>query len=155
MNFLHLIIYFNLLNKMKKCIFYSIFFFLGNYCIAQHYEYSYDAAGNRTQRVFVTPRPGPTPDNGQQSFNPVVADKYGINIFPNPTSNSFNISIYNLEDGDRARLILSDVQGKTIADKEQSMKMDKLDLTNYVAGVYYLKVFIKDEKAFYKILKVQ
>ena len=140
---------------MKKYFFYPILFFLSNHCFAQHYEYSYDNVGNRTQRVFVTPRPAPSPGQEQQTISPYVADKYGINVFPNPTSGSFNISISNLEDGDRARLILSDVQGKTIADKEQTVKQGALDLTNYDAGVYYLKVLIKDEKAVYKILKVQ
>jgi hypothetical protein len=140
---------------MKNYFFYFLFSFLGNYCLAQHYEYSYDAAGNRSQRAFVYPRPAPTAGEEQQTINPDVVDKYGINLFPNPTTGSFNVSISNLEEGSKARLILSDVQGKTIMDKEQIVKVSSLDLTNYDAGIYYLKVFINDEKAFYKILKVQ
>ena len=131
---------------MKKYL--SLIFLLFNaYCSAQHFEYTYDPSGNRTIRKYLVPR----------LANPslaVVEKKYGISVYPNPSPDKINISIASLEKDETADVYLSDEQGKILLMKKQNSILDVIDLSNFKAGIYYIKIYIKSETVSYKIVKL-
>ena len=136
---------------MKKLIF-IILLFVSLYCYAQHIEYKYDPAGNRVYRHYFPLRmanPSQVIDSSA-----IVEKKFGINVFPNPAPDKINIGITALEDGESAKVYLSDDQGKVLLMREQTSKLGTLELGNLKAGIYYIKVYIKSECVSYKIVKL-
>ena len=82
-----------------------------------------------------------------------IETKYGINVYPNPTTELINVSITSLSEGEIAIVQLSDQQGKILAEKKQNSPMLILSLIEQKAGTYSIKVFIKEESVSYKIVK--
>ena len=84
----------------------------------------------------------------------IVEKKFGISVFPNPVPDKINVGIAALEDGESAKVYLSDDQGKVLLMREQTSKLETLELGNLIAGIYYIKVYIKSECVSYKIVKL-
>ena len=61
-----------------------------------------------------------------------------ITVYPNPTPDKINIGKTSLEDGETAKVYLSDDQGKVLLIREQTSKMGTLELGNFKAGIYYI-----------------
>ena len=59
-----------------------------------------------------------------------------------------------MEDSETAKVYLSDDQRKILLIREQTSKMGTLELGNFKAGIYYIKVYIKSESVSYKIVKL-
>ncbi len=73
----------------------------------------------------------------------------GINIYPNPFSELFHVSGIKRKVGEKIRIIISNITGKTVAEisvMEVPFDYDGKDLPN---GVYALKI-VTEEKAFVK-----
>jgi hypothetical protein len=133
---------------IKKYLLIS-FLLISSICSAQcHEHYVYDAGGKRIQRYYVSCRP-----ELQEPEEPII--KYGINVFPNPTSSSVNITISNFGDNDKALLLLYDMQGKEVFKRETYAAVEKVDLSSLPNGDYFLKIIINGEKASYKIQKLE
>ena len=121
-------------------------------CSAQHIEYTVDASGNRVNRQF-HPMRMTNPSQAIDSSS-IVEKKFGISVFPNPAPDKINVGITALEDGETAKVYLSDDQGKVLLMREQTSKLETLELGNLKAGIYYIKVYIKSESVSYKIVKL-
>ena len=128
-----------------------VLIFLSSYTKAQPCRlYSYDQAGNRYSRIAANCRLASPNDSLKEQY---LKMDYGLSIFPNPTSEGFNVQIINLKEDDKATLYLSDVQGKLILTKEQVLSQNFIDLKNLSSGLYYLRVVINKEQLVYKIQK--
>ena len=137
---------------MKKYLT-TIVLFICSYCSAQQrIAYTYDLSGNRVNRHYYPLRMS-NPSHATDS-SAIVEKKFGISVFPNPAPDKINVGITSLEDGETAKVYLSDNQGKVLLMREQTSKLGTLELGNLKAGIYYIKVYIKSESVSYKIVKL-
>ena len=138
---------------MKKLLVILILINVSCYCLAQQrIAYTYDLAGNRVNRHYFPMRMA-NPSQAIDSSS-IVEKKFGISVFPNPAPDKINVGITALEDGETAKVYLSDDQGKVLLMREQTSKLGTLELGNLKAGIYYIKVYIKSESVSYKIVKL-
>ena len=63
--------------------------------------------------------------------------QYGIQLFPNPTKNDLTIS---LEGVDFVDIFLLDIQGKVLLQKTGLFDQDRINLSSYVTGTYFVKI---------------
>jgi hypothetical protein len=72
------------------------------------------------------------------------ANAWEVNVYPNPTSTSLNIS-FNLPQADEVSIHLFDTQGKLISEKqigkrESGKYQELIDLTNIPQGTYVCRI---------------
>lgn len=103
----------------------------------------YDAAGNRTKRVYfcnngVDPYPTKSKVNQSETMEFQSVDA----LYPNPTTGKFFVTFSKALDN--AHVYITDVNGKLISKfKATGYKVD-FDLSGVAAGVYFVR--IKDDK---------
>lgn len=141
---------------MKK---YLLIFFLSLNCFCKaqtppvtQINYSYDNVGNRVYRHYQLFRIADP--NAPKDLSESVEKKYGISVFPNPTSNELNVSILLLPQGDKATFYLSNEQGQNLILQQQNSPKGAIELSNFKAGIYYLKIIINDDNVSYKVVKI-
>jgi hypothetical protein len=118
----------------------------------QHFEYYYDNAGNRVKRKYFVNRLA-NPETAIDS-SAAVENKFGIRVFPNPAKDKININVSSQEEGVSATIYLLDEQGKVLLMKEQKAELEELDISTLKAGIYYIKVYVKEEWVGYKVVKM-
>ena len=62
---------------------------------------------------------------------------YDIQLFPNPTKNNLRLS---LEGIDVVDIMLFDIQGKVLMQKSGLLNQDVINMSNYVAGTYFVRI---------------
>lgn len=147
---------------MKKTIIYFILL-LGYGLSAQNVQYTYDSYGNRTQRKLVI-----NPINNNRMFVPdstntkpeadegtmKLAMNYGVSVFPNPTQNNVNLSIYKIPENASTSVTLFDNTGKILQTFKNPKQQEIIFMENYKEGIYYISIIINDkDKLFYKVIK--
>ena len=74
----------------------------------------------------------------------------GISIYPNPTNGIINIEF---ADNNIQQIIISDITGKTIAEKNNIQQNKTIDLSNFESGIYIIKIQTDNEIFTTKIVK--
>lgn len=91
---------------------------------------------------------------GMDPFS-LLSDR-SINLFPNPTFNSINVSIYAAK-ATNASIQIMDMLGKTVVNKSEALveglNMLNYDLTEAPNGVYLVHIVAEDDEAFIKLIK--
>lgn len=125
---------------------------------AQHIEYAYDAAGNRILRTFLTPRMNNNDTSKSDPKAQQIAAQHGISVYPNPPDGGNNITVAISSTGDKtaeeSTVYLLDNNGKLLfSQKQTTASPSQIDLSNYAAGIYYVKVMVGKDQLFYKVTK--
>jgi hypothetical protein len=115
-----------------------------------HYSFTYDAAGNRTGRTWVTPRQG---EPAQETTFKNVITNHDITLYPNPTEGWFSVRITNLSKDDTGSLNLIDMSGKNIYTNSSLSEITNVDLSHSPAGAYFMKIRIGTKEEAIKIIK--
>jgi len=141
---------------MKK-IFISILLLLAAMSIsAQTVSYTYDNAGNRTERVVslttVKNPVNPPIMKSTTSIEDIIAGK-AIVVYPNPTKGILNVEIKDYTDQMQADYRIVDMSGKTIFSKKAINGYQTFDLSRQAAGIYLLQIRINGESVIWKIVK--
>ena len=63
--------------------------------------------------------------------------QYGIQLFPNPTTNDLTIS---LEGIDVVDIVIVDIQGKVLLQQSSLFDQERINLSDYLAGTYFVKI---------------
>ena len=71
--------------------------------------------------------------------------KFKLNIFPNPNSGKFNVSLINAKSGIVTSLIIRDISGSQIFQTKTNQTFLELNLTNISNGVYFVEGVNQDE----------
>lgn len=71
-------------------------------------------------------------------------------VYPNPTNGEFTIDLGH--GNDVAQIEVNDQLGRLILKKEMNQQLEKLDLTNYPKGIYFLKIKVGSDTEFKKII---
>jgi len=127
-----------------------------------HYNYTFDASGNRTYREKVITYPksaklpkdslsSPQKDKVGEVYNDLLDNKE-IKIYPNPTRGLLTVDI-PLRESDRARISIFDMQGRTLMDFNNAGTSTDIDLSGQPAGMYLLRIFINNKPTTWKIIK--
>ena len=67
--------------------------------------------------------------------------KYGIQVLPNPTTNDLTISLKGIDDVD---IVIVDIQGKVLFQQLGLCDQDRINISDYVAGTYFVKIMIPE-----------
>lgn len=122
-------------------------------------NFSYDAAGNRIQRIPGTITCSPPPQIKQKDNTKPSATEVNsfisleINVYPNPTQDKISVDIAVNELKDNKTVIMSDVTGKTIYSETTSLQTLQIDVSGLALGLYYVTVTQGNNKATYSVLK--
>ena len=73
---------------------------------------------------------------GINDFN----EQYDVNFFPNPTTNDLVISLEGIEFID---IIIVDINGKVLMQQSDLIDKDRINLSDYVSGLYFIKIISK------------
>ena len=141
-----------------KRLFYSLSFVISltvaQQLSAQTIQYTYDAAGNRTQRKIVLGNnPDPSP-NKKGFIQKDSLGKIGVTIAPNPTAGLLKITMDNYIDGvPAATIMVYDLSGKLIIQKQGITGSAEIDLSPYPAGAYLLKLSAGENTSIWNLVK--
>ena len=74
--------------------------------------------------------------NSSSEIN-TYAKQYEIQVFPNPTNDVLNVSLdkYKIKE-----ISLLDIQGRVILTQSNLLDKNRIDLSNFVAGIYFLNI---------------
>ena len=76
--------------------------------------------------------------------------QYEIKLFPNPTSNDLTIS---LEGIDNVNIVVIDIQGKILLQQSGLFDKDRINLSSYQSGVYFVKIMTPEESTEISVIK--
>ena len=76
--------------------------------------------------------------------------QYGIQLFPNPTTNDLTIS---LEGIDVVDIFIVDIQGKILLQKSCLFDQERINLSGYVAGTYFVKIMTPEGSREIRVIK--
>lgn len=131
----------------------------------QEINFSYDEMGNRTRHNVVTLKSTPfintTDSAGFNYFDPnspddKFEDNLGnkkITIYPNPTKGQLLVEIQGYEKESASSLYLYNLSGKLLKTVSPANANVPLDLSQYPAGVYILKIKLGEAVSEWKIIK--
>lgn len=121
--------------------------------------------GNRTRHNVVTLKSASfintTDSTGFNYFDPnLPSDKFEdglgnkkITIYPNPTKGQLLVEIQGYEEETSSSLYLYNLSGRLLHTVSPANANVPLDLSQYPAGVYILKIKLGDEVSDWKIIK--
>ena len=88
--------------------------------------------------------------------NPTHIQEYGnlqnINLYPNPVNNSFTIE--NISDNRQFNYEIFNIYGKIFNSGIIQKTIEQIDISNYPPGIYYLKLFSKDNGKLAGVFKI-
>jgi hypothetical protein len=153
-------------NPMKKAFIKlnGIVLSLFAFCISSNAQmgsinYTYDNNGNRTSAwtsMFscVKKHPSDSTKKDSTKTDSVIALKHGINVYPNPTSGQVTVAISSFQPCGTAVVYLQDASGNELMAQKATSSPVLINLSNYIQGVFYIKVIICDDQVSYKVIKV-
>ena len=106
-------------------------------------NYAYDESGNRIKR-------SPVNETGIIVLEK-EDDSFKLQVFPNPTNGLFNINIPGIET--RFQVDIFNMVGSSILNREYSEKTVSVNISNYPAGIYLVRVTINGVSIQGKIIK--
>ena len=80
-----------------------------------------------------------------------IDTKFKIKLFPNPTSDNLTIS---LEGVDNANVSIINSQGKILIQESFVFDKDKISLSNYQSGIYFVKIMTSDGNKQLRVIKL-
>jgi Secretion system C-terminal sorting domain len=116
-------------------------------------QFSYDNAGNRIQRQYVTCFMDESNDAVALKSNTQNAQqmlKTGMKVFPNPNNGVFEVIVDNLQEN--TRLDLYDLTGRKLYSQNVITTNSKIDVSNLMTGIYML--LYRDSQKMFKTLKL-
>jgi hypothetical protein len=144
------------MNK-TRFLFASVLFLSTFFMLAQDYQatYTYDAGGNRIQRVIILPNPTvyQAPANNESTPIDDVVSDFDIKIYPNPTKGELSVGIIGFLSSIEGEVLLFDLKGNVLIRKTIKSSLEQLDLGNYPSGTYIMKIRIGEEMVDWKIIK--
>lgn len=147
---------------MKRII--ITLFTMGALCtsaLADDIQFTYDNGGNRTSRAIVIAPPSRTRSAGteesdstqQRPFTDIFAD-FTLKVYPNPTEGHLKIELEGLPEGETFNYVIVSTDGKEIVREIAAKNPSEADLSVCPAGLYIMRLFYKELKKEYKIIKL-
>lgn len=121
---------------------------------AQDVNYHYDNAGNRIERVIELKSAQIAGSEAieQQVFDEILGE-HEIKIYPNPTDGFLSVSISSSVNLPEGRIILTDMNGRTILTKQIETGLIAIDISGQPVGFYIMRIDLGTETTSWKIIK--
>jgi hypothetical protein len=119
-------------------------------------SYTYDAAGNRTSRIYTAAAPVHIKKQPQEVTPPIEEEKVGertIRVYPNPTKGALGVEILGGDDKEKIRIQLYNLKGTQIQNLPVYNGINTINMFDCVAGTYILRLVSEKETIEYKIIK--
>ena len=121
-------------------------------------SYTYDAAGNRTTRIYTAAAAVHLQVKKQleEVAAPIEEEKVGertIRIYPNPTKGALGVEILGGDDKEKIRIQLYNLKGTQIQNLPVYSGVNTVNLFDCAAGMYVLRLVSEKETIEYKIIK--
>ena len=124
---------------------------------SQTITFSYDATGNRTQRIKVTKSHvvtlADTVENEQAINNDAVISNWIISIYPNPTTDGINILCSGEEEISSLKAILVNTKGEVLKQFAINRGEQYEDLSDMPSGLYFIRIESKGKTEQWKVVK--
>ncbi|KAF5048131.1 hypothetical protein DSECCO2_453290 [anaerobic digester metagenome] len=117
----------------------------------QRFMFSYDASGNRTERIISLDRSSSSNLSNSELTNPVEFN--GIKIYPNPTKGLLKIEIEGYELGTIFHIDVFDIKGAIITSIKTSDTITEINLSDQKTGIYILSIATNKKTYKWKIIK--
>lgn len=139
--------------------------FFRSYSQEDAIEYSYDASGNRIERIFVIGEGGKgscgsgslkKEENEEILRNEPYSDLIGeqpILIYPNPAENEVTVELRGLEESKGNMISILDRMGRLVLKHPDVACINTLDLSNLRPGVYFMIISINNGTTKWTIIK--
>jgi hypothetical protein len=146
----------------RLILFFLLFLPLDLYC--QTIRFNYDANGNRITRTLIPLQlksaiidfPVQYPDKldiTDKQKESILEGELRIKIYPNPTKGILKIEIINLPEEEIPALRLYDLSGLELINLNNLSPIYNLDISNYIDGIYILRIIINDKVTNWKVIK--
>jgi hypothetical protein len=147
----------DILFMKKKNLFFGMLALFAGAAVAQTVEFAYDEAGNRISRTLMLPAPGLRAGETEPDATPVLEEQLDpdlqVKIYPNPTEGLLQVEFSGMEAGETAQLALFGLNGEKLLQTTATYLLTPVDMSEYPAGVYLLRLIIRGKPTDYKIVK--
>ena len=139
-----------------KCslLLFSILFY--NILIAQtNVCYTYDKAGNRTNRTICLKSEEASSDSVSIAKIPITENLGGmvITLYPNPTKGQLMVQITHMPDNTMGEITLYDLSGRLVTVQNTVNENTMLDLSLQPLGIYVLRIRVGGKVSEWKVIK--
>jgi len=139
-----------------KCslLLFSILFY--NILIAQtNVCYTYDKAGNRTNRTICLKSEEATSDSVSIAKIPITENlgEMVITLYPNPTKGQLMVQITHMPDNTMGEITLYDLSGRLVTVQNTVNENTMLDLSVQPLGIYVLRIRVGGKVSEWKVIK--
>ena len=127
---------------------------------AQQVVFDYDSRGNRIRRQYIASGLMDGTAKAEQ-----IAAQYGVGVYPNPLMDGSSVTVAiernktveeTSDNPEEAIVYVLDNTGKVLFSKKQTTSSpSQIDLSGYSAGIYHIKIAIRKEILFYKVVKAK
>lgn len=115
-------------------------------------QYTYDAAGNMIDRQYVCNNSVVAAKKTNLSIQKAVITPQAVDVlYPNPTTGRFTLRM--IKPLKNARIIIMDMQGRMIHQRNANGNMLQFDLSREAAGMYILRIQDEGETFTAKVIK--
>jgi hypothetical protein len=117
--------------------------------------YTYDKAGNRTDRTVCLKSVEATVDSVSIAKTP-IAENLGemvITLYPNPTKGQLTVKITNMPDNTKGEITLHDLAGRLMIRQNSKQESTLIDLSAHPLGIYVLRIRAGDKVSEWKVIK--
>ncbi len=112
------------------------------------FTYAYDGDGNRIERQILMTRSATAPS---EFFQEEISEQ-SVKIYPNPTKGNLVVELSGSEIK-KGSVSIFNMSGRKIIQQQISNSRVTLDLSNYPAGVYLLKIYVDENSTTWKVIK--
>ena len=115
-------------------------------------QYTYDAAGNMIDRQYVCNNSGVAVKENNVTLQKAMTTSQAVDVvYPNPTTGRFTLRM--VKSLKNAQIIIMDMQGRMIHQRNANGNMLQFDLSREAAGMYILRIQDEGETFTAKVLK--
>lgn len=153
--------YFFCARRLNTIFTLAILFAVSSTVFSQGTAYTYDAVGNRIKRKLVVCTGCLKMRNTNDTIVPQretekaiqIAKQHGISVYPNPANEMVNIAVSGVAVDEKATVYILDETGRTITSFQGLASPSQVDMKDYKAGIYFVKVSVGNENLFYRVIK--
>ena len=121
-------------------------------------NYVYDNAGNRIERHVIILPMSKSEDGAFKKMTEVKPHKdklqeHNITLFPNPTKGQLLVEITHLDKVKKSSIEVYSLEGVSIFHQDNIRDQTQIDLSDYPAGTYILKINLGDNQSVWKIVR--
>jgi hypothetical protein len=122
---------------------------------AQNIVYTYNEAGNRTNRsiIYVEQLRSSTEETSPSETTSGLTPEQEVKLYPNPTKGILTVEIPRLSETSPAKIQIIDISGRTVKHRKTASRQNTFDFSNQANGIYLMKITLNDEISTWKIIK--